>query len=190
MANESKHEWQPETVLTYWFSELTNEERFGGGETVDTQIAERFSELHAAATHNELWSWRTTARGALAEIIVLDQFSRNLHRGTAPAFASDAQALALAQVLVAAGSDQTLTVEERLFVYLPYMHSESRLVHEEAVRLFTALGDDEALRYEHVHRDIIEQFGRYPHRNEQLGRESTPAELAYLEETQHDFFSS
>ena len=119
--------------------------------------------------------------GRCAEIIVLDQFSRNLFRGSARAFAQDGMALALAQEAVAAGADQRMTDDQRYFTYMPYMHAESLVVHEEALRLFTALGHAEALRFEKAHRDVIERFGRYPARNAVLGRESTAEELSYLE---------
>ena len=118
--------------------------------------------------------------GRCAEIIVLDQFSRNLFRDSPRAFAQDGMALALAQEAVAVGDDLRMDQDQRYFTYMPYMHSESLVVHEEALRLFTALGNATALHYEQRHREEIERFGRYPGRNAALGRESTEAETAWL----------
>ncbi len=177
-------------ILSFWFDELTAQERFNGGQKIDDRITEQFADIHQAAIQNELWTWRETPAGALAEIIVLDQFSRNLFRGQREAFAADAQALALAQVAREREYDQAVSATERLFFYLPYMHSESPAIHDVAVTLFTALGDEEALAFEHVHKDIIEHFGRYPHRNAQLGRTSTPEEELYLKSADQPFFAS
>jgi uncharacterized protein (DUF924 family) len=176
-------------VLQFWFEELSHEERFNGGEKIDKKITEQFSTTHAAVAAGEWWKERTNAESYLAEIIVLDQFSRNIFRGNARAFAYDGQALTLAQHAVAAGFDTALPAEQRLFMYMPFMHAESRPMHQEAVVLFEALGDDEALKYEHIHKDIIDQFGRYPHRNEVLGRESTTAEIEYLQNNHEAFFN-
>ena len=177
-------------VLKFWFEELDDEGRFGGGEEMDKTITERFTDTHTAAAAGELWSWRENAEGALAEIIVLDQFSRNIYRGEGKAFAADNQALTLAQVAIEKGFDQELPEDQRLFIYMPFMHSESKLIHVEALKLFEALGNEGSLKYEKVHKEIIDRFGRYPHRNEQLGRAYTEEEKAYLEETEHDFFKS
>jgi len=179
-----------QNVLAFWFEELTEEDWFTGGEDLDARIHARFAETHRAVAAGEHWQERSSARSYLAEILVLDQFSRNMFRGQAAAFAWDGQALTLAQHAVAAGYDTELSETERMFLYLPFMHSESRVIHEEALRLFEALGNASALHYERIHQDIIDRFGRYPHRNEQLGRESTPAEADYLRENEEDFFSS
>jgi uncharacterized protein (DUF924 family) len=135
----------------------------------------------------ELFGWRVKPTGRLAEIVVLDQFSRNIFRETREAFAQDPQALALAQELVACGQDQNLPADQRSFAYMPYMHSESRLVHEEAVRLFSQPGMEASLAFEMRHQAIIERFGRYPHRNAVLGRPSTAAEQAFLAEPGSSF---
>jgi uncharacterized protein (DUF924 family) len=113
-------------------------------------------------------------------VIVLDQFSRQLHRGSPKAFAQDGMALVLAQEAVAGRFDQALEPQRRMFLYMPYMHSESLVIHEEAQRLFTALGDQQQLKYEAIHLDCLKRFGRYPRRNAALGRESTPEELDYI----------
>ena len=116
----------------------------------------------------------------LAEIIVLDQFSRNMHRGTPSAFANDAMALVLAQEAVAAAADQALNATQRSFMYLPFMHSESKLIHQSAEALYRALGQDNNLQFELRHKAIVDRFGRYPHRNAVLGRESSAEEIAFL----------
>lgn len=177
-------------ILDFWFEELTGKDRFMGGEALDRKIAERFSDVHAAAAAGEYESWREVPEGALAEIIILDQFSRNLFRGKKAAFATDAMALELAQVAIEKGFDQKLDRDKRLFLYMPYMHSESKEVHQEALKLFTALGNEESRKYEIIHKEIIDRFGRYPHRNKQLDRESTPEEIQYLEESEESFFKS
>lgn len=179
-----------ENVLDFWFGELSDDDRFNGGERIDTLIKERFSDVHKAAAAGELADWRENQVGSLAEVIVLDQFSRNIYRGMPEAFASDEMALALATKAIEKGFDQELPPDKRLFLYMPYMHSEVQEIHEIAVKLFTDLGDSEALKYEKIHKDIIDQFDRYPHRNKQLGRENTPEEEAYLSSTEYGFFKS
>lgn len=168
-------------VLGFWFEEHGREDWFAGKPEFDARIAARFGAAHGGVARGEAWRWRETARGRLAEIIVLDQFSRQLYRNDPRAYAQDPMALALAQEMVAQGLDQALDETERMFCYLPYMHSESSLVHEEAVRLYTALGNADTLDYELKHRDAILRFGRYPFRNAPLGRQSTPEEIAYME---------
>jgi uncharacterized protein (DUF924 family) len=171
----------PESVLDFWFVEHGRDDWFGGKPEFDRRIAERFAGTHAAVARGEAWTWRTTPVGRLAEILVLDQFSRQLYRGSSAAFASDDMALALGQEAVAGGHDLELDAERRLFIYMPYMHSESLIIHEEAIRLFTALGDPQTLEFEQLHAECLRRFGRYPRRNAALGRESTAEEIAYLE---------
>ena len=167
-------------VLEFWFEEAAPAQWWKKDAAFDAVIARRFAGLHARAARCECHGWRATPQGRLAEILVLDQFSRNLFRDAAAAFATDPLALALAQEAVAAGADAKLTVEQRRFIYMPYMHSESLAIHEEAVRLFDQPGLEDNLKFEHLHRDIIVRFGRYPHRNALLGRVSTPEEEAFL----------
>jgi uncharacterized protein (DUF924 family) len=171
----------PEAIIRFWFDEHGPVDWFSGRLAFDALIAERFAPTHAALARGEGFAWRGTPEGRLAEIIALDQFSRQLFRGKARAFAQDGAALALAQEAVAQGIDRRLEGPRRLFLYMPYMHAESLLVHEEALRLFGALGDENTLRYEQGHHDCIARFGRYPFRNAALGRISTPEELAYIE---------
>ena len=128
----------------------------------------------------EAWSWRTTPDGRLAEIIVLDQFSRQLFRGKAKAFATDGQALALAQEAVGGGHHNFVPVSQRMFFLLPFMHAESLLVQKESIRLHTALGLPDILKYAQGHAEVIRRFGRFPKRNAALGRVSTPEEVAYM----------
>jgi uncharacterized protein (DUF924 family) len=136
--------------------------------------------LHYAAKRCELYGWRESAKGRLAEIIVLDQFSRNIYRNHPNAFAYDSLALALAQTAVAINRDHELDIEQRSFLYMPYMHSESLMMHEVAVTLLSQPGMEANLQFELRHKEIIDRFGRYPHRNAILGRSSTPEEIDFL----------
>ena len=169
-----------EDVLHFWFVEHGPDDWFAGRPEFDALLAERFTETHEAAAQGETFGWRTSPEGRLAEILVLDQFSRQLHRGSPRAFAQDGMALVLAQEAIAGGHDRALDEAQRQFLLMPYMHSESLLVHEEAVRLFTELGRESALKFELAHVDVLRRFGRYPRRNAALGRESTAEELAYM----------
>ncbi|SDB93805.1 DUF924 family protein [Acinetobacter boissieri] len=174
-------------VLDFWFSKSHQPLWFKKDDDFDQAISAQFSMLHNHAKQAELWSWRKTAEGRLAEIIVLDQFSRNLFRGSAQAFAQDSLALALAQEAVDLKMDQELLPEQRAFLYMPFMHSESKKIHEYAVQLFTALGNAHNLDFEYKHQAIIEKFGRYPHRNQILGRDSTAEELEFLKQPNSHF---
>jgi len=175
-------------VFTFWFEELTPEDWFAGGEELDATIRERFQELHTQVAANEFWRLRSDARMLLAEVIALDQFSRQIYRDQGQAFAYDGHALALAQQAIEMGYAADYTNVEKQFLYMPFMHSESPAVHVDALLLFETLGNEEALKFEHIHKDIIDQFGRYPHRNEVLGRKSTPEEEVYLANNQEAFF--
>jgi len=172
----------PHPILHFWFTELTPKQHYAKDAALDDAIRIRFGATLEAAARCELFTWRTTPEGRLAEVLVLDQFSRNVYRDTARAFAQDALALALAQQLVASGQDRSLPLAQRSFAYMPYMHSESALIHAQAALLFSQPGMEDSLRFEQRHQAIIERFGRYPHRNAILGRASTPEELAFLNE--------
>jgi len=176
-----------DAVIAFWFEELESAQWFVKDAEVDARISERFAPLHASAAAGELWHWRDTPGGRLAEIVVLDQFSRNLYRDDPRAFAQDPMALALAQEAVAGSLDQALDAAGRCFLYMPYMHSESLTIHDEALRLFDQQGLEEQLQYEHLHRDILLRFGRYPHRNAVLGRESSAEELDFLQQPGSSF---
>ena len=168
-------------ILDFWFDELDSAYWFQNDGEVDQMIHTKFLTIHEQATKGELWTWRDTIEGRLAEIILLDQFSRNMFRGEAAAFANDTLALALAQEAIRAGEIDQLSVTERAFLYMPYMHAESLKIHEVAMELFQEEGMEDNLKFEIEHKKIIEQFGRYPHRNETLGRASTIEEKKFLE---------
>jgi len=177
----------PQSILHFWFEELTAKQHLVKNAALDEAIRARFGDTLEAAARCELFSWRATPKGRLTEVLVLDPFSRNVYRNTARAFAQDALALVLAQELVASGQDRSLPLAQRSFAYMPYMHSESALVHTQAVELFTQLGNENNLNFELRHKAIIDRFGRYPHRNAILGRTSTPEELAFLSEPGSSF---
>lgn len=167
-------------ILTFWFQEIEARLWFASDKNFDNQIRERFLSVMQHAAAGELYAWRTTAEGRLAEIIVLDQFSRNVYRNTAQAFSQDAIALVLAQEAVAAGALNALNPTQRSFLLLPYMHSESRQIHAVAEPLYREFAPAGNHDFELRHKAIIDRFGRYPHRNEILGRTSTPEELEFL----------
>jgi uncharacterized protein (DUF924 family) len=167
-------------VLDFWFREISPKQWWKVDPAFDQLIAERFSAVHRQATQSELFEWRREPKGRLAEIIVLDQFSRNLYRGKPGAFAADDLAVALAQEAIAAKVDEGWTDDERVFLYMPLMHSESRAIHVVAEKLFNERAPQGNYEFELKHKAIIDRFSRYPHRNEILGRESTPEELLFL----------
>ncbi len=174
-------------VIDVWFKEIDSKQWWRKDPDFDALIGSRFGPLHAAAAQGELSEWREVADGCLAEVIVLDQFSRNIYRNTEQAFAFDTMALVLAQCAVARKMDVQLHSKRRSFIYMPYMHSESLQVHEKAVRLFSQPGLEGTLDFELRHKAIIDRFGRYPHRNAVLGRQSTEEEIAFLEEKGSSF---
>lgn len=176
-----------QAVLDFWFEALTPAQWFKKDPEMDRSISERFGALHAQAAKCECYAWRRTEEGRLAEIIVLDQFSRNIYRDDARSFATDALALALSQEAVAAGADAELTSLQRAFLYMPFMHSESAVIHEVAIQLFNQPGLENNLDFEVRHKAIIDRFGRYPHRNAVLGRTSTDEELAFLKQPGSSF---
>lgn len=179
-------------VLDFWFGAPGSAEYgrarkmwFRKDAAFDALLRERFGALLDAACAGELDAWCATPEGALALVIVLDQFSRNCHRGTPRAFAADDKALAIARAMVASGDDLRLPiVEHRAFAYLPFEHAETAEAQRESLRLFGELAKDPQAKgyYDYAvrHADVIARFGRFPHRNAQLGRESTQAEAAFL----------
>lgn len=181
-------------ILDFWFGAPDSggygkprETWFKADDAFDADIKQRFEgplEAAAAGTHD---GFAVTPEGALALTILLDQFPRNIYRGTARAFAFDPKALALARQALAAGYDQAVAPFQRTFLYLPFEHSESLADQERSVALFEALGDENSLDYAVRHRDIIVRFGRFPHRNAILGRESTAEELIFLEQPGSSF---
>ena len=167
-------------ILEFWFNELTPEQHFEKGGAADRIIAQRFIEVYRQLAINVPTGWQANAKGCLAAIIVLDQFPRNLFRGTARAFATDASALALARYAIANHFDRARSVLERAFFYLPFEHSENLEDQERSVELFASLNDDKSLHYAREHQKLIQRFGHFPHRNEALGRASTPEEIVFI----------
>jgi uncharacterized protein (DUF924 family) len=195
----------PEDVLAFWFGELDasgraderHRKQWFATDPVFDDACRRFKALHEEIADGGRRDWRTSDRGLLASIVVLDQFSRNMFRGTAKAFAADPLAQELARAAVAAAADRAARYDERGFVYLPFTHAEDLAKQNEGVALFEswaaelspslADGALNQLRYAVMHRDIVARFGRFPHRNKALGRESTPDENAFLAERKSGF---
>jgi uncharacterized protein (DUF924 family) len=166
-------------VLKFWFDEIKPESWFTKSDGFDEEVRRRFGSLHESSLAGHVTVPRN-ARAYLAEIIVLDQFSRNLHRGLPGAFAADSKALQRANEAIELGFDREVSNRERAFFYMPLMHSESLADQERCVLLFDRLGNAESLKYAIEHRDIIERFGRFPHRNAILERGSTPDEIEFM----------
>ena len=173
----------PEAVLKFWYEELTPKDWFqpSNPDELDAKIREKFRPLLEKAASCELYEWRTTPEGSLAEVIVLDQFSRNIYRNSPKAFTQDPLSLALAQEAISKGFDKEMEPSKLSFLYMPFMHSESSIIHERAMELYSAPGLDMNLDFEKKHKAIIDRFGRYPHRNKILGRETTAEEQTFLE---------
>lgn len=167
-------------ILHFWFNELEPADWFKKDINLDNKIKRRFEELFKQAVCGELAHWRDSIEGRLAEIIILDQFSRNIYREKPEAFKYDFLALVLSQEASKLNEVNKLSTKQKSFLYMPFMHSESLKIHEEAVKLFSEPGLEGNLEFELKHKVIIEKFGRYPHRNTILGRDSTPAEVEFL----------
>jgi len=178
-------EWQ--CIIDFWFEEITAEDWFKKSDAFDQLIIKRFSSLHQSVVAGECAGWRGSPKGRLAEIIVLDQFSRNMFREQPQSFAFDGQALVLSQEAIGNASDKSLSVREKAFLYMPFMHSESTLIHQKAVELFSQPGLENNLQFEIKHKQIIDRFGRYPHRNAILGRKSSKEELEFLKQPGSSF---
>lgn len=176
-----------ETILNFWFKEIQSVNWYKKDTNFDLLLKERFEGILIKASAGELSSWRTSARGRLAEVIVLDQFSRNIYRDTVKSFSQDSMSLTLSQETVRLGLDRNLSDLERSFLYMPFMHSESKSIHEDAVKLFSRLENKNNLDFEMQHKKIIDRFGRYPHRNEILERVSTNEEKDFLKEKNSSF---
>ena len=176
-----------EDVLSFWFDDIEPSKWWVKDVEFDNFIVDKFLTIHEQANSCELFEWRKSAKGRLAEIIVLDQFSRNMYRDSPKAFLSDKLALALSQEAISLGKHLELNQIERSFIYLPYMHSESLKIHDVAVELYKSNGIDANLEFEIKHRDIIKQFGRYPHRNIILNRKSTDEEVEFLKQAGSSF---
>jgi len=170
----------PETVLNFWFNELTPKDWFVKSDDIDASITDRFSGLHLALSRGVSDEWRATPEARLALIIVFDQFPRNIYRGSPLAFATDGLALKEAKAALAMGADKAIVEDRRIFFYMPFEHAEDIAEQERCVTLFEALGNANYLDYANQHHDIIARYGRFPHRNPILGRASTAEEKAYL----------
>ena len=187
----------PDDLLHFWFSDLSRDYWFYKDAAFDAAIRERYEETLRAGATGQLDHWARTAPGALALAILLDQFPRNLYRGSARAFATDARARTIADQAIIRRQDQDTALDRRFFFYVPFEHSESLADQERSIALFQAWAEAhdgqardralEQMRYVHRHAEIVERFGRFPHRNEALGRESTEAEIAFLREPMSGF---
>lgn len=174
-------------ILSFWFEEIPSSNWWIKDSEFDLLITKKFGELHKLAAANKLSAWRNNAEGALAEIIILDQFSRNMFRDTPESFAYDLQAVKLTKESINKKFDQELDIKKRGFMYMPLMHSESLDDHMLAEKIFNQPRLEHMYEYEIKHKIIIERFGRYPHRNKILGRKSTPTELEFLKEPDSSF---
>lgn len=169
------------TVLDFWFNECSDKDWWVKDPQFDSFITDKFGALHRSSYRGELYHWRKTPEGRLAEIIILDQFSRNIYRDTPKAFMTDGMALILAQEMVFQNEAVKLEARMRSFAYMPYMHSESKIIHLDAVKLFSdPVFTSAQLDYELKHKAIIDRFDRYPHRNAILDRKSTNEEVMFL----------
>ncbi len=176
-----------EEVLTFWFKDIDPSKWWVVDREFDEVLRVRFLDLLRQASAGELFTWRTSARGRLAEIIVLDQFSRNIYRNTPQAFAQDGMALVLSQEAVVSGVLTELEPVESTFLLMPYMHSESRLIHVQAEALYREFAASENFDFELQHKAIIDRFGRYPHRNKIMGRSSSQDEIEFLKQAGSHF---
>lgn len=170
----------PQDIIDFWFSPEVKPLWFKKSAEFDRQIEQRFYRTYQLAKTGTLDDWRNVPQSTLASIIVLDQFPRNMFRGTSEAFATDAKAVGLTKYAIARNYQQHLTDEQQAFLYMPLMHSEDIADQDLCVELFTKLGRVDNLKFALKHQEIIDRFGRFPHRNEILGRESTPAEKEFL----------
>jgi uncharacterized protein (DUF924 family) len=174
------HDFQPGDVIAFW-RDAGPSRWFKKDEAFDREFRDRFIASHEAAARGDLDNWQRSPDGALALCILLDQFPRNSFRGSPRMFATDAKARDIARSALQSGFDQQTDQELRQFFYLPFMHSEQLADQELCVQLTAPLGEDSA-KYARMHRDIIARFGRFPHRNPVLGRDTTPEEQRFLDE--------
>ena len=171
----------PHEIVAFW-REAGHAKWFGKDDAFDETLREQFGALHFAASRGELSDWAETADGALALLILLDQVPRNIFRGSAHSYATDPLAKSIAETAIAKGHDQALEQSLRCFFYLPFEHSEALEDQDRSVALCAANTDADTLKWAEDHRDIIRKFGRFPHRNEALGRATTEAEAEFLKE--------
>jgi uncharacterized protein (DUF924 family) len=170
----------PETVIGFW-QDAGPKRWFEPSVEFDQEVRAKFLATHETAAAGSLSAWEATPLGTLALLLLLDQFPRNMFRGTPRAFATDSQARSIARHALEHGFDAQVSKELRTFFYLPFMHSEELADQERCLALYQALGNEEGIKYADLHLDAIKRFGRFPHRNEILGRPSRPEEVTYLE---------
>ena len=169
-------------ILHYWFDIIGPDHWFAPTHEIDEEISARFAPLWQSLHDEQAVFFVASAREALAAIILFDQFPRNMFRHEAQAFATDALSLNIAKLALEAGFDNEMTKQQRHFLYMPYMHSESLEDQDMSVELFDRLGDHQSLQFAIIHRNMIARFGRFPHRNEILGRETLPEEIEAIAE--------
>ena len=174
-------------IIEFWFDQIDPKQWWVKDRDFDRLITDRYGDIHRQACHCELSHWRLNHLGRLAEIIIIDQFSRNIYRNSPAAFAHDSLALALSQEAISLGADEAMDSDQKAFLYMPHMHSESLAIHDQAIKLFDQPGLEKNLAFEKQHRDIIAKFGRYPHRNRLLNRRSTEKEKAFLSQPNSSF---
>ena len=167
-------------IIHFWFEEVDSKLWFNSTPDFDQHIHSRFESVYQAALNSELDDWQETAEGCLALIILLDQFPLNMYRGKPEGFAGESKAREVAVFAIEHGFDQQLEDKQRAFMYMPFMHSEDISDQDRSVALFEKAGLEENLRFAKHHRDIVRTYGRFPHRNKILGRESSAAEIDYL----------
>jgi uncharacterized protein (DUF924 family) len=168
-------------IIEFWFSPRVEKLWFHSTPAFDNELREHYAATYAAACRDELDDWQANALGALALVILFDQIPLNIFRGQPQSFATEARARAVAEKAIARGFDTQLTDPQKGFMYLPYMHSENLTDQDRSVALYTRAGLANHLRFANHHREIVRRFGRFPHRNAILGRQSTPEELAWLD---------
>jgi uncharacterized protein (DUF924 family) len=174
----------PQEIVDLWFSDEVRKLWFKSTPEFDAQLRERYQLLWQQASQGELDHWQKTAVGCLALVIILDQFPLNMFRNQVQSFATEAQSRVVARLAIDQGFDQAMDVSSRAFLYMPFMHSETLADQQLALQLFDQPGLEDNRRFARHHHDIVEKFGRFPHRNQALGREASPAELEYLNSKQ------
>lgn len=184
MPNEVPDDWADQ-LLHFWFEEHGRDDWFGGGTDFDAQVTERFGEWRETLRSQPVESFTIGAATALAAVLLFDQVPRNVHRGTAEAFATDELALAIARAVIARGYDEALDIDQRLFLYLPFEHSEDIDDQRKSLRLMGGLDNSEYLDFAQKHFDIVKRFGRFPHRNAALGRADRDGEAEAIAAGEH-----
>jgi len=172
----------PEEILDFWFSKRVTALHFAKDSAFDIEIKAEFLKAYQQAADGKLEKWQESALGSLALVIMLDQFPRNMFRDTPNAFATDEYALYVAKQAIEKRLDKELSKDQRMFLYMPFMHSEDLQIQEESVKLFEGMKRPDNIDYAIAHRDIIKEFGRFPHRNKILWRKSTPEEFEFLKQ--------